>query len=97
MTVPMFFFMAQVESRKWIRLTIRVLLACVVISIIGTYSRGGLLGLAVVTLAIILKSRQKALTLALVTLGIFCLLPLVLTVGRDRMGDFMHGDLDTLS
>ena len=44
MTVPMFFFMAQVESRKWIRLTIRVLLACVVISIIGTYSCGWIAG-----------------------------------------------------
>jgi probable O-glycosylation ligase (exosortase A-associated) len=94
MTVPMFFFIAQVESRKWVRVTIRILLGCVVISIIGTYSRGGLLGLAIVTLAIILKSRRKAVTLALVTVGLVCLLTFSTDRWKDRMGDFMHGDLD---
>ncbi len=94
MTIPMFFFMSRVEERKWVRVTIRILMACVIISVIGTYSRGGLLGLAVVTLAIVAKSRHKVLGLFLVAVGIFCVVSFSAAQWKDRMGDFLHGDLD---
>jgi probable O-glycosylation ligase (exosortase A-associated) len=94
MTIPMFFFMARVEEKKWVRITLRILMASVIISVIGTYSRGGLLGLAVVTLAIIAKSRQKVLSLFLVAVGLLCVLTFSAVQWKDRMGDFVHGDLD---
>lgn len=40
MTIPMFFFMARSEQAGWARAGIRILMVCVIISVIGTYSRG---------------------------------------------------------
>lgn len=94
MTIPLFFFMARSEPRKWLRVVIRFLMVCVVISVIGTYSRGGLIGLAVVTLGLMAKSRRKALSLSLVAVGMFCLLTFATLQWKERMGTFLHGDLD---
>ena len=70
------------------------MLVCVVISVIGTYSRGGLIGLAVVILALMVKSRRKAVSVFLVAFGVFCLLTFATLQWKERMGDFLHGDLD---
>jgi putative inorganic carbon (hco3(-)) transporter len=94
MTIPMFFFMARAEPRKWMRVFLRVLMVCVAISVIGTYSRGGLIGLGAVTLGLLAKSRRKVLSLSLVAVAMFCLLTFATLQWKERMGDFLHGDLD---
>jgi putative inorganic carbon (hco3(-)) transporter len=94
MTIPMFFFLAHTESRKWVRITIRALMVCVIISVIGTYSRGGLVGLAVVTAVIVAKSRQKFISASLAVIGVFCVLTFSATQWMDRMVPFVHGKLD---
>ncbi len=94
MTIPMFVYFARSEPRRWLRVIVNILLVCVVICVIGTYSRGGLIGLAVVTLALMVKSRRKAVSVFLVAVGVFCLLMFASLQWKERMGDFLHGDLD---
>lgn len=94
MTIPMFFFMARAESKPWLRLTLRVLMICVAICVIGTYSRGALVGLAVITLAIVAKSRQKIFGLLAVSVAVLCILMFTTSLWQKRMSEFMQGNLD---
>lgn len=94
MSIPLFFFMARAEPNAWMRVTLRVLMVCVVICVIGTYSRGALVGLATVTLAIVAKSRQKILGLLLVSVALVCMLTFTTNVWQDRMSEFLEGNLD---
>jgi len=94
MTIPMFFYMARAEPRLWMRIGLRVLMVCVIVSVVGTYSRGGLVGLTVVTLAIVAKSRQKVISLVLVSIAVLCMITFTTTMWKDRMTNFMEGNLD---
>jgi putative inorganic carbon (HCO3(-)) transporter len=94
MTIPMFFFMARAQSKLWMRIALRVLMLCVVICVIGTYSRGALVGLAVITLAIVAKSRQKFFGLFSVSVAVLCILMFTTGLWQKRMSDFLQGNLD---
>jgi probable O-glycosylation ligase (exosortase A-associated) len=94
MTIPMFFFMARATPKAWLRIVLRVLMVCVVICVIGTYSRGALVGLAVIALAIVAKSRQKILGMLSVAVALVCILMFTTHVWQDRMSDFLQGNLD---
>ena len=94
MTVPMFFFMARAEPKLWVRVGLRILMVCVVICVIGTSSRGGLLGLGAVTLAIVAKSKQKIVGLLLVSIAVLCVVMFTNRVWQDRMSKFLEGNLD---
>jgi probable O-glycosylation ligase (exosortase A-associated) len=94
MTIPLFVYFARSEPRRWLRVVVYILMVCVVISVIGTYSRGGLIGLAVVTAALMLKARRKAISIFLVAISLFCLVTFATLQWKERMGDFLHGKLD---
>jgi len=94
MVLPMFFFMARSETSKWVRVSLRILMVGVVISVIGKFSRGGLVGLAVVTLMLLLKSRQKILAVVLLALGLWGVVLLTSTEWKDRMSSFSQGNVD---
>jgi len=94
MTIPMFYFMARAEPRLWMRVGLRLLMVCVIISVVGTYSRGGLVGLGVITLAIVAKSRQKIIGLVLVSIAILCVLMFTTEAWKGRMSGFLEGNLD---
>ena len=95
MTLPMFFYMARAESQKWVRVTIRFLMVCVIVSIVGTYSRGGLVGLTVVALAIVAQSRRKILGMLLVGVAVTAIATVTTAQWKDRMDTFAHGNLDS--
>jgi len=90
----MFFYMARAESQKWVRVTIRFLMVCVIVSIVGTYSRGGLVGLTVVALAIVAQSRRKILGMLLVGVAVTAIATVTTAQWKDRMDTFAHGNLD---
>src|SRR5271166_440345 len=94
MTIPMFYYMAQAEPKRWMRVGLRVLMVSVLVSVIGTYSRGGLVGLAVITAAIIAKSQKKFISLLLVSMILVFMVIGTTTVWKDRMTSFMEGNLD---
>jgi putative inorganic carbon (hco3(-)) transporter len=94
MTLPMFFYMAQAERSLWVRVGLRGLMVAVAICVVGTYSRGGLLGLSAVTLVIVGKSRQKVIGLFLVCVAVAGVLTLTTVAWKNRMSDFLQGNLD---
>src|SRR5260370_29070927 len=94
MALSLLFFLVGEEPRKWVRIMVRILFAATIFSVLLSYSRGGLLGLAVVITAISLRSRHKVLgvgLLAVTSLLVFSFAP---PTWMDRMGNFVHGNLD---
>jgi probable O-glycosylation ligase (exosortase A-associated) len=71
MMLPILFFLAREESRKWLRLLLYAMFFMSIVSILVTYSRGSFIGLAVVLAMLLLKSRKKILGMLLLTCGIF--------------------------
>lgn len=59
MTLPMFYFLARTESNRWIKRFMRFMIVATIPAIFFTYSRGALIGLAVVLLLMVLISRQR--------------------------------------
>ncbi len=94
MTVPMFFFMARAEPKLWVRTSLRILMVCVIICIVGTYSRGALVGLAVIALALVVKSRHKVVGLLVIALAAISMVTLTTHTWQDRMSQFLEGNLD---
>lgn len=95
MTIPMYFFMARAESKRWIRVGLWVLMACSIICVIGTFSRGGLVGLSAITLAVVAKSRHKIISLGVVATVLLCVVTYTSDLWQKRMTDFLHGNLDS--
>ena len=66
MTMPLVRYLQLTVRRRWIRLGLLVLLVCFLVAVLGTYSRGAVVGLAVTAIALLAKSRHR-MRLALVT------------------------------
>ncbi|HEY6571928.1 MAG TPA: putative O-glycosylation ligase, exosortase A system-associated, partial [Candidatus Eisenbacteria bacterium] len=61
MVLPILFYLARDESRKWLRWVLRGAGVLSIISVVFTYSRGGFVGLAAITGWALLKSKKKFL------------------------------------
>ncbi len=95
MALPLLFFLVRDEPRKWLRVLLRVLFAACIVSILLTYSRGGLTGLAVVITVIALRSRHKAIGAFLMAVTAFLVISFAPPVWMARMGEFVGGNLDS--
>ncbi|MFA5494883.1 MAG: putative O-glycosylation ligase, exosortase A system-associated [Porticoccaceae bacterium] len=73
MCVPLVVYLLQTTRHKWLRLGLWGLLMLNILSVVGTYSRGGFIGLSILAVAFWLKSRYK-LPLAILA---FLMLPLL--------------------
>jgi len=67
MNIPLLAFLLKIEARPWVRLLIRAMVVLSYPAIVGTYSRGAWLGLAIVTALLVLKSKYR---LRLVAVGV---------------------------
>jgi len=94
MSLPMLFFLARDENRRAYRWLLHLAFACGVLSVVLTYSRGGLLGLAAVLLALTFKSRYKLVGAFLVALAFFAVITFVPQRWMNRMEGLVHGDVD---
>jgi probable O-glycosylation ligase (exosortase A-associated) len=65
MTLPLLWFFAQCESHRWIRRIMAFTFLATIPAIFFTYSRGALVGLAVVVFAMLMTLRQRLLLLPL--------------------------------
>jgi putative inorganic carbon (hco3(-)) transporter len=94
MALPLIFFLAVEEKRRWLKILLRIAFVCGIGSVLLSYSRGGLLGLVVVLAAVAMMSRHKVLTAAFV--AICALLVFSYAPGKwmDRMTGLYHGDID---
>jgi putative inorganic carbon (hco3(-)) transporter len=77
-----------------LRILLWVSFYCSILAIILSYSRGALLGLAVVLGTISLKSNHKVLAGALLVVFAVLLLSFAPPAWMDRMGNFARGELD---
>ena len=94
MTLPILFFLAAEEKRRWLRIVLRCAFVCGVFSVLLSYSRGGLLGLVVVLTALILTSRHKLLTTSFVVICAVLVFSYAPGKWMERMGNFYHGQID---
>ena len=86
MVIPLLVFLQREETKLWRR---RLLMAAAILSIIaslGTYSRGALVGLAVVVPLVFLKSRARLILLPLLAVAIFVLPSVMPRQWLERMG-----------
>ena len=95
MALPLLFFLVRDEPRRWLRILLRVLFAASVVSVLLTYSRGGLLGLAAVITVLTLRSKHKALGAFLLAVTALLVISFAPSAWMSRMGDFASGNLDS--
>jgi len=69
MTIPIYFFLAQSETRPWAKRLFGFLCLITIPAIFFTYSRGALAGLVVVLGLMVLRSRQRLLLIPVIILG----------------------------
>jgi probable O-glycosylation ligase (exosortase A-associated) len=65
MAMPLVRYLQLSAQSRWMRLGLLVLLVCFLVAVLGTYSRGAVIGLAVTAIALLAKSRHR-MRLALV-------------------------------
>lgn len=65
MVIPILFFVRRQETRLWLRHLLLAIIACSMVASLFTYSRGALIGLAVILPLLFLKSRARLVLLPL--------------------------------
>lgn len=70
MVLPLLRYLQQAAPRRWMRLALLAAMALTLLAILGTYSRGAIIGLAAVVLMLWLKSRHKAVLGAVIGISI---------------------------
>ena len=63
MSIPVTFYLAQEENRRWLRNLLRASFALTVVAVPFTYSRAGVVGLAVVLAVLFLRRRARLVLL----------------------------------
>ena len=66
MSIPMIYYLAQTETSMRLKLALNASLLFAVIGVVLTYSRGGLVGLCMVTVVLVLQSRHKVRGLSVI-------------------------------
>jgi putative inorganic carbon (HCO3(-)) transporter len=68
MAIPILFGLSQIESRRWVRLVLRAMAVGCAITIVGTRSRSGFLGLLTVALLLTFYSKRRLWGVAVLAL-----------------------------
>lgn len=68
MTLPLMRYLQLQASRQWVRVGLGFAMFLTVVAILGTYSRGGLIGLTIVGTFLFLKGRRRILVLVMVAI-----------------------------
>lgn len=94
MTLPMFFFLAQTETRPWIKRMWGTLCLLTIPTIFFTYSRGALLSLIVLLTLMILRLRQRLLLLPVALVGVSLAILVTPQSWKERMNPSSDNMLD---
>jgi probable O-glycosylation ligase (exosortase A-associated) len=70
MALPILFYLAKEETRRWLRLTLRAAFVLTILAVPFTYSRGGVLGLVVVLAVLFVKARRRFLFIPVLALAL---------------------------
>ncbi len=94
MTIPLFFFLAQTESKRWTRRLFLGLFLITIPAVFFTYSRGALIGLIAVLLAMFVQGKQRLILIPVVALGLLVAILFAPTAWKERMDPTHEGALD---
>ena len=88
MTIPLIRYLQLTSTNKWVRYALMAAMGLCVVAVLGTQSRGALLGLLVMIMYLALKSRNRA--------GLLLLLALSLPVAFMIMPESWYNRMDTI-
>jgi probable O-glycosylation ligase (exosortase A-associated) len=96
MTLPLFFFLAQAESERWLKRAFVFLFIATIPAILFTYSRGALIGLVVVGFLMLLRlsMRLRLFLTPVFVLGVLTAMVFAPDSWRDRMGTLNNTSAD---
>ena len=94
MSLPIMFYLAQDTESRLLRVLLRVLFVAGIISVVLTYSRGGLIGLAAVLVVIAIKSKKKLIAGVTLTACILLVLNFAPEKWMARMQTISEGTQD---
>lgn len=94
MTLPIFFFLAKTESKRWLKWTLGFLFCVSIPVIFFTYSRGAIVGLAAILLLMILQMKQRFVLLPVLACALLIALFLAPDAWQQRMNLTAPGALD---
>jgi probable O-glycosylation ligase (exosortase A-associated) len=95
MTVPLIRYLSLVEKNPYINRGLSVSIVLSLVTILGTQSRGALIGMLSMTLFLIAKSRQKFLLFFLMMLTVPLIIGFMPTSWHERMGTIKTYDKDS--
>jgi putative inorganic carbon (HCO3(-)) transporter len=85
MTLPMFFFLAQTEKKRWVRWFYIFMGIITIPAIFFTYSRGALVGLIAVMAIMLLRSKQRLILMPVIGLAVLGAVLFAPQGWKDRM------------
>jgi probable O-glycosylation ligase (exosortase A-associated) len=94
MTLPFYFFLAQAETKPWVKRLFAFLFVVTIPAILFTYSRGALVGLAVVLAVMFLRARRRILIVPVILVGIVIALYFAPAAWQDRMNPNKENAVD---
>jgi probable O-glycosylation ligase (exosortase A-associated) len=94
MMLPVMFFLTREFEKRWVGVLLHIMFFCSIIAVILTYSRGGLLGLAIALAVIAVRSKRKLFAAAMLTAAAMTVFTLIPEHWTARMNGFMQGHLD---
>ena len=86
MTIPLMRYFHLTNENKWIRRGLMFSMLATALAVLGTHSRGAMLGLVAVGVFLFMKSKYKIGALVLLILMVFGLLTFMPSAWYDRMG-----------
>lgn len=89
MNVPFLFYLARLQTQRWQRLALRIMLICSYPAIVGTFSRGAWIALGIASLILWVGSRHKLLLAALGLIVTVGALPHISERVQDRYEDLV--------
>jgi probable O-glycosylation ligase (exosortase A-associated) len=85
MTVPLFFFLAQSESKRWVKRVFWALFFMAIPTVLFTYSRGALVGLTAILALMLLRSKRKVFFIPVLVMGLVIVVLLAPKSWKERM------------
>ena len=85
MTLPLFFFLAQTEPKRWVRRLFGFLFLLTIPTIFFTYSRGAMVGVAAIFCLMLLRLKRTLLLVPVMAIGAVIAVSFAPQAWKDRM------------
>jgi putative inorganic carbon (hco3(-)) transporter len=95
MVLPILFYLAKEEDRRKVKVSLYIVFFLSVLGVLFTYSRGGLVGLGVITVVYLLRSKKRSIGIAILIIAVFIFISVVPQKWLERMEsvrDYSQGE-----